>query len=93
MAGNDVIIVHLDGEYDGWHATMRSPSRVSVQNFIDIQSDNGERRLTALAKLILSVEGWQDEDGNPTSDPKQGPMGALNAACTKWQEASDLPKA
>lgn len=94
MAGNDVIVVHLDGDFDGWHATMRSPSRVSARVVIDIESDSNAKRLQAYAKLILSVEGWKDIDGNPTTDPLEGPLAAIEVACAKWgEQAAELPKA
>jgi hypothetical protein len=93
MAGTDVIVVHLDGEYQGWHATMRTPARISARVLIDLESESNAKKLTAYGKMILSVEGWQDCDGNPTSDALEGPLTALNAAAEKWAAlAGDVPK-
>jgi hypothetical protein len=44
--------------------------------------------------MILSIEGWKDLDGNPTSDPLDAPIQALEAAANKFiTEAAELPKA
>ena len=93
MANTDVIVVHLDGEYQGWHATMRTPARISARVLIDLESESNAQKLKAYGKMILSVEGWQDCDGNPTSDPLDGPLTALNAVAEKWAAlAGDVPK-
>ena len=93
MASTDVIVVHLDGEFAGWHATMRTPARISARVLIELDSDSNATKLTAYGKMILSVEGWKDCDGNPTSDPLEGPLTALNAVAEKWAVlAGDLPK-
>lgn len=93
MASTDVIVVHLDGEYQGWHATMRTPARISARVLIDLESESNAKKLTAYGKMILSVEGWKDCDGNPTDDALEGPLTALNAVAEKWAAlAGDLPK-
>lgn len=93
MASTDVVIVHLDGEYDGWHATMRAASRISARVLIDLESESNAVKLTAYGKMILSVEGWKDCDGEPTNDALEGPLTALTAAAEKWAaQAGDLPK-
>jgi hypothetical protein len=92
-ATDDVVIVHLDGEFKGWHATMRAPSRLSARVIIDVESDSNAKRLSAYRAMILSVEGWKDLDGNPTNDPLEGPVTALAAAAEQWgTTVSELPK-
>ena len=94
MASTDVVVVHLEGEFAGWHATMRTPARISARVLIDLESDSIGTRLQAYTKMILSVEGWTDLDGKPTSDPLDAPIQALEAAATKFiTEAAELPKA
>lgn len=91
---NDVVIVHLSGEYDGWHATFRPLSRISARILIDLESDSMAKRLQAYARMILSIEGWKDLDGNPTQDCTEAPVEALEAAAAEFvKRASDLPKA
>jgi hypothetical protein len=93
MANTDVIVVHLDGEYQGWHATMRTPARISARVLIELDSDSNATKLTAYGKMILSVQGWKDCDGNPTDDALDGPLTALNAAAEKWATlAYEVPK-
>jgi hypothetical protein len=44
--------------------------------------------------MILSVEGWKDLDGNPTSDPLDAPLQALESAASAFvAKATELPKA
>ena len=96
MAGttNDPVIVHLDGDFTGWHATFRPLTRISARVLIDLESDSMAIRLQAYTKMILSVEGWSDLDGNPTSDPLEAPVQALENAAEKFiTETASLPKA
>lgn len=96
MAGTatDPVIVHLEGEFAGWHVTFRPLTRVSARVLIDLESDSMATRLQAYAKMILSVEGWRDLDGNATNDPLEAPIAALETAAEKFiVEASALPKA
>ena len=96
MAGtaNDPVIVHLEGDFAGWHVTFRPLTRISARVLIDLESDSIATRLQAYAKMILSVEGWRDLDGNPTADPLEAPIQALETAAEKFiVEASALPKA
>lgn len=96
MAGttNDPVIVHLDGDFTGWHATFRPLTRISARVLIDLESDSMATRLQAYTKMILSVEGWSDLDGNPTSDPLEAPVQALENAAEKFiTETASLPKA
>lgn len=89
---DDVVIVSLDGEYAGWHATFRSVKRVSARTLVELESEHPSRRLVAYSKLILSVEGWRDPDGNPITDPLDAPIGALDAAATAYfAKATELP--
>jgi hypothetical protein len=93
MASTDVIVVHLDGEFAGWHATMRAPSRISARVIIELESESTPTRLQAYGKMILNVEGWKDIDGNPTTDALDGPLSALDAAAAKWAaQVAELPK-
>ena len=90
----DPVIVHLDGEFAGWHATFRPLTRISARVLIDLESDSVTVRLQAYCKMILAIEGWRDLDGNATSDPLEAPIGALESAATKFiARAADLPKA
>ena len=96
MAGTatDPVIVHLEGEFAGWHVTFRPLTRISARVLIDLESDSIATRLQAYNKMILSVDGWRDLDGNPTNDPLDAPIQALEAAATKFiGEAATLPKA
>jgi hypothetical protein len=96
MAGTatDPVIVHLDGDFAGWHATFRPLTRISARVLIDLESDSIGVRLQAYTKMILSIEGWRDLDGNPTNDPLDAPIQALEAAATQFiGEAATLPKA
>ena len=96
MAGTatDPVIVHLDGDFTGWSAIFRPLTRISARVLIDLESDSIGTRLQAYTKMILSVEGWKDLDGNPTSDPLDAPIQALEAAANKFiTEAAELPKA
>jgi hypothetical protein len=89
----DVVIVHLEGDYAGWHATFRPLTRISARVLIDLESPSTAARLQAYSKMILSVEGWKDLDGNSTSDPLEAPLQALEAAASAFvAKASDLPK-
>jgi hypothetical protein len=90
----DPVIVHLDGEFAGWHATFRPLTRISARVLIDLESDSVATRLQAYAKMLLAIEGWKDLDGNPTNDPLEAPIGALETAATKFiAQAAELPKA
>jgi hypothetical protein len=96
MAGTatDPVIVHLDGDFAGWHATFRPLTRISARVLIDLESESMAIRLKAYTKMILSVEGWSDLDGAPTSDPLDAPIQALEAAAAKFiTVATELPKA
>jgi hypothetical protein len=96
MAGTatDPVIVHLDGDFAGWHATFRPLTRISARVLIDLESESMAIRLKAYTKMILSVEGWSDLDGAPTSDPLDAPIQALEAAAAKFiMVATELPKA
>ncbi len=89
----DPVIVHLEGEFSGWHATFRPLTRISARVLIDLESESNAKRLQAYTRMILSVEGWRDLDGNPTSDPLEAPIQALDAAATAFLErAATLPK-
>jgi hypothetical protein len=95
MAGTatDPVIVHLEGDFKGWHATFRPLTRISARVLIDLESESMAIRLKAYTKMILSVEGWSDLDGEPTSDPLDAPIQALEAAAAKFiTEATALPK-
>jgi hypothetical protein len=90
----DPVIVHLDGEFAGWHATFRPLTRISARVLIDLESDSVATRLQAYTKMILAVEGWSDLDGKPTSDPLEAPVAALEDAATKFiARVAELPKA
>lgn len=96
MAGtaNDPVIVRLDGDFTGWTAIFRPLTRISARVLIDLESDSMGTRLQAYTKMILSVEGWSDLDGNPTSDPLEAPVQALENAAEKFiAETTALPKA
>lgn len=89
----DPVIVHLEGEFSGWHATFRPLSRISARVLIDLESESPTKRLQAYTRMILSVENWKDLDGNPTSDPLEAPLQALDAAASAFLERSaTLPK-
>jgi len=89
----DPVIVHLDGDFVGWHATFRPLTRISARVLIDLESDSMATRLKAYTKMILSIEGWSDLDGVATSDRLDAPSQALEAAAAKFiAETSTLPK-
>jgi hypothetical protein len=91
---NDPVIVHLDGEFKGWHATFRPLNRISARVLIELESESIAKRLQAYTKMILSVEGWKDLDGAPTNDPLEAPVQALEAAAEAFiTQAAELPKA
>ena len=91
---NEVVIVHLSGEYDGWHATFRPLSRISARVLIDLESDSIAKRLQAYSRMIMTIEGWKDLDGEPTNDCLEAPVEALEAAATEFvKKAAELPKA
>jgi hypothetical protein len=93
-AANEVVIVHLDGEYIGWHATFRPLSRISARVLIDLESESVAKRLQAYSRMIMTIEGWKDLDGNSTDDCLEAPVEALEAAATEFvKKAADLPKA
>ena len=90
----DVVIVHLEGDYVGWHATFRPLSRISARVLIDLESQSTATRLQAYTRMILSVEGWKDLDGNPTTDPLDAPIQALESAASSFvAKVTELPKA
>ena len=90
----DVVIVHLEGDYVGWHATFRPLSRISARVLIDLESQSTATRLQAYTRMILSVEGWKDLDGNPTTDPLDAPIQALESAASSCvAKVTELPKA
>ena len=93
-AANEVVIVHLSGEYDGWHATFRPLSRISARVLIDLESDSLAKRYQAYSRMIMTTEGWKDLDGNPTDDCLEATLEALEAAATEFvKKATELPKA
>jgi hypothetical protein len=95
MAGTatDPVIVHLDGDFTGWTAIFRPLTRISARVLIDLESESMATRLQAYTKMILSVEGWSDLDGKPTSDPLEAPVQALENAATQFiTQAATLPK-
>ena len=90
---SDPVIVHLEGDFSGWHATFRPLSRISARVLIDLESDSTAKRLQAYTRMILSIDNWKDIDGNPTSDPLEAPLQALDAAANAFLErAAELPK-
>lgn len=91
---SDPVIVHLDGEFAGWHATFRPLTRISARVLIDLESESVATRLQAYTKMIMATEGWKDLDGNATSDPLEAPIAALESAAAKFiAQAAELPKA
>lgn len=58
------------------------PARV----FIELQSGNVERALTALERLVVK-HNFLDENGEPAKQVLDAPMDALSDAITKWSDA------
>ena len=82
--------VALSEPFDGWTATMKAEG-VPARVFIELQSGNVERALTALSRLIVK-HNFLTEDGAPADNVLDAPMDALTDAISKWSEAvSALP--
>jgi hypothetical protein len=85
MGSSRTVEVVLDGEFDGWRATMKADG-ISARVFIELSSGNVERQMVALGKLVVSHE-FQDGDGSPVEDILDSPMEALGILIGKWGEA------
>jgi hypothetical protein len=77
--------VSLSAPFDGWKATLRAEG-VAARVFIELQSGNVERALTAVERLIVS-HNFLDESGQPAKSVLDAPMDALTDTITKWSEA------
>jgi len=75
----------LSVPFDGWKATLRAEG-VAARVFIELQSGNVERALTAVERLIVS-HNFLDEAGQPAKSVLDAPMDALTDTITKWSEA------
>lgn len=90
MSSARTVEVVLDGEFEGWRATMKADG-ISARVFIELSSGNVERQMVALGKLVVSHE-FQDGDGNVVEDILDAPMEALGILIGKWGEAvASLP--
>ena len=82
--------VTLSAPFEGWTATMKAEG-VPARIFIELQSGNVERALTALERLIVE-HNFLNDDGAPAENGLDAPMDALTDAISKWSEAvSALP--
>ena len=82
--------VTLSAPFEGWTATMKAEG-VPARIFIELQSGNVERALTALERLIVK-HNFLNDDGAPAENVLDAPMDALTDAISKWSEAvSALP--
>jgi hypothetical protein len=77
--------VTLSAPFDGWTATMKAEG-VPARVFIELQSGNVERALTALERLVVK-HNFLDENGEPAKQVLDAPMDALSDAITKWSDA------
>lgn len=77
--------ITLSAPFDGWTATMKAEG-VPARVFIELQSGNVERALTALERLVVK-HNFLTEDGEPAKQVLDAPMDALSDAITKWSEA------
>jgi hypothetical protein len=77
--------VTLEGDYLGWTSKMRAEG-ISARIFIELSSNNVERQMEALSKLVVS-HTFKDADGQPVDDILDAPMDALGALIGKWGEA------
>jgi hypothetical protein len=77
--------VTLSAPFDGWTATMKAEG-VPARVFIELQSGNVERALTALERLVVK-HNFLDENGEPAQQVLDAPMDALSDAITKWSDA------
>lgn len=85
MSGARTVEVILDGEFNGWKATMKADG-ISARVFIELSSGNVERQMVSLGKLVISHD-FQDGDGNRVDDILDAPMESLGALIGKWGEA------
>ena len=77
--------VTLSAPFEGWTATMKAEG-VPARVFIELQSGNVERALTALGRLIVK-HNFLTEDGVPAENVLDAPMDALTDSITKWSDA------
>jgi hypothetical protein len=77
--------VTLSAPFEGWTATMKAEG-VPARVFIELQSGNVERALTALSRLIVK-HNFLTEDGAPAENVLDAPMDALTDSITKWSDA------
>ena len=77
--------VTLSAPFEGWTATMKAEG-VPARVFIELQSGNVERALTALSRLIVK-HNFLTEDGVPAENVLDAPMDALTDSITKWSDA------
>jgi hypothetical protein len=77
--------VSLSAPFDGWKATMKAEG-VPARVFIELQSGNVERSLSAVERLIVS-HNFLDETGQPAKSVLDAPMDALTDSITKWSDA------
>ena len=85
MSTSRTVDVALDGEWNGWKATMKADG-ISARVFIELSSGDVERQMVALSKLVVSHE-FQDGDGNKVEDILDAPMEVLGVLIGKWGEA------
>jgi hypothetical protein len=84
------IEVVLDGEFEGFSATMRADG-ISARIFVDLSSSSVERQMEAVKKLVIK-HNFKDVEGETVEDILDAPMDSLAALVAKWGEAvSALP--
>lgn len=77
--------IALSAPFDGWSATMKAEG-VPARVFIELQSGNAERALTALKRLVVK-HNFLTDDGEQAVDVLDAPMDALTDAIGKWSDA------
>lgn len=77
--------IALSEPFNGWSATMKAEG-VPARVFIELQSGNAERALTALKRLVVK-HNFLTDDGEQAVDVLEAPMDALTDAIGKWSDA------
>ena len=77
--------ISLPAPFEGWTATMKAEG-VPARVFIELQSGDVERAMTAVEKLVLK-HNYLNDLGEPAASVLDAPMDALSATISAWSEA------
>ena len=83
--------IELEGDYAGWHAEMRA--NVSMNEVVEVQSENLPRIVAALKRVVVS-HNFKSVDGSEAIDMGDADTRAWSQLIEKWGKAlTDVPNA